>query len=66
MLEGGILSKCVLWNNTYGYGVLMWCSRGFDNLVILFSSLKVQSRTSCCFKYVLHVSTKGLIVTINV
>lgn len=59
---GMILSMFVLKNNSCGCGIFMWRYGEFGNLVILSSSLEVQSEIFCCFRYVLHASMEGLIV----
>ena len=62
----GIFCQCMCYSTMYmGAGYSMWHSGGFGNLDILSSSHKVQLGTGCCCKCKLHVSMKGMIITIN-
>jgi hypothetical protein len=54
----------VLQNFVYGCGISMCLSGGLGRCVILSKILDVQACEGWCWRYVLHATIEGLIVTI--
>jgi hypothetical protein len=57
------MSLYALQNFVYGCGIATCRSGGLGNCVILAKSCDVQSCSGWCWRYVLHSTGEGLIVT---